>query len=286
MEGILSALAPGRGDLVALIQAYFDESYSEKGERFCCVAGYLFDPDSARALDTKWADTLRRFKDLPYFRMSSCAHGNEPFDRLDKDERIAVEKEVISHIAAHAKVGICTSISDQLVLDTPIDPIDPHGSAYTFLCYHSLLALREWVRRTSFDGNIAYFFEAGDRFQPQANNMMETVFLLREERETFRYAGHAFVDKAKVRPVQTADVLAWHVVTDQRRQQEGKGRRADFNALLECETLHRHISKDDFLMKRAFWADLPSDVKERWSGALRKLGKPEERRRRRDDGEG
>lgn len=218
--------------------------------------------------------------------MSACAHGNAPFDRLTKDECIEIEKEMIDHIKAHAKAGICTSVSDQLLREIPVDPVDPHGSAYTLLCYHSLLAVREWVRRTGFDGSIAYFFEAGDRFQRQAANMMGTVFLLREEREAFRYAGHAFVDKAKVRPVQTADVLAWHVVTDRRRYLEGKGRRADFNELLECETFQRHLSRNDLLIKRAFWAELPADVKERWVDAHRQLGKPSERRRRPRDREG
>ena len=122
---------------MALMHAYFDESYSPDGERFFSVAGYLFGADSARALDAKWADSLQRFN-LPYFRMSACAHGNDPFDLLTREERIAVETEMIRHITEHAKVGVCTSISERLVLSTPKDPIDPHGSAYTLLCYLSL----------------------------------------------------------------------------------------------------------------------------------------------------
>lgn len=257
---------------MALIHAYFDESYSPNEERFFSVAGYLFEADSARELDAKWANSLRRF-DLPYFRMSACAHGNKPFDRLTREECIAVETEVIGHIKEHAKVGICTSISERLVLNTPRDPIDLLESAYTLLCYLSLLGVREWMRRTDYQGRMAYYFEAGDRFQHQANRMMEVFVRLPEEREAFRYAGHAFVDKDIVRPVQTADVLAWHVVTDRRHEQEGKGRRADFAELLKCWTLERRVAESEFLGMRAFWADLSGHDKELYVSALKRLGK-------------
>ena len=129
------------------------------------------------------------------------------------------------------------------------------------------------MRRTDFQGKVAYFFEAGSPFQSQANRMMQEVFVLPEEREAFRYAGHKFVDKAKVRPVQTADVLAWHVVTDRRREQKGQGRRADFEALLKCWTLERRITESELGEMRAFWSDLSAHDKERYVSALKRLGK-------------
>jgi hypothetical protein len=238
-----SAFATGAGDLVAPIHAYFEEGPSDTGERFLCVAGYIFDGDGARAFDSRWAATLQRFE-LPYFRMSACAHGSEPFHKLTKDERSNVEEEVIRHIKEHARIGFCTSISDRLALET-LEPADPYGSAYALLSFHSLLAVRDWLRTTNFKGSIAYVFEAGDRFQRQANTVMDAIFLLPEERAAIGYAGHAFVDRTKVQLVQAADVLAWHMVADRRREQEGTGRSADFQQLLQCWTLEKRLTAAD-----------------------------------------
>jgi hypothetical protein len=272
LDRLLEVLAPGPSDLVALIEAYFDESYSDKGDRHFCVAGYVFDTDKCRQLDTAWAATLTRFN-LPYFRMSACAHGNPPFDRLTKGERIDAATEMIGHINKYAKFGIVTTVSEAAVLKSEKDPVDPLGSAYTLLCYLSLLGVRQWVRENKFDGKIAYFFEAGSQYQKEANSLMADFLRIPEERAAFRYASHAFVDKQMVRPVQTADILAWQAATDHRRQSLGQGKRADFKELLKCLTFARHVDPEQFLEFRKWWRERPAEEKELFSWGRRTLGR-------------
>jgi hypothetical protein len=91
----LGALAPRETDLVTIVQAYFDESDSHAGAPALSVAGFVFNPQSCLELDDQWLAVLERYE-LPYFHVVDCAHGNRPFDKLTKDECIAVEKEMIA----------------------------------------------------------------------------------------------------------------------------------------------------------------------------------------------
>ena len=220
---------------MTLFEAYFDESYLAEGDRHFVVAGYIFDEDNARLLDAKWAASLGRYN-LPYFRMSSCAHGNPPFKHLTKAECIAVEKEMIRHVIAHALFGIYYSVSAQNIADIPIDPVDPFPTPYTLLCYWSLVGIKLRMDEGNFDGRISYFFEAGDNHEKQANTVLNDMFKTPKQRSNFRYAGHSFVKKHTSGAVQSADMLAWHITTNHRRRAQGQAKRRDFVELLKCPT--------------------------------------------------
>lgn len=60
------------------VEAYFDESGSHANSPVLCVAGYIIERDARIKLDAEWATVLQHFN-LPFFRMSACAHGTEPF---------------------------------------------------------------------------------------------------------------------------------------------------------------------------------------------------------------
>ena len=97
---------------MALIEAYFDESGSHDGSSALCVAGYLFEKGECEALDLAWKQTLEKYA-LPYFHMVDCAHGNYPFDKLDRSERIQVETEMIGLIRKHMLFGTAITVNEQ-----------------------------------------------------------------------------------------------------------------------------------------------------------------------------
>jgi hypothetical protein len=74
-----------------------------------CVAGYVFTKLHCRALDKGWRSMLTRY-DLPFFRMSACAHGTKPFAHLSMARRIAVETEAIGLIKRHAACGFAITV--------------------------------------------------------------------------------------------------------------------------------------------------------------------------------
>jgi hypothetical protein len=230
LERLLEVLAPGKGDLVAFLECYFDESGSHGGSPVLCIGGYLFDKDECKALDLKWKEVLDRFR-LPYFRMSACAHNQKPFDQLSRQECIDVEKEMIRLIGEHALLGVAVAVNED-DYNTWFEGRNPAGSAYSFCCWQVLAGIRSWIMRNRFQGEVAYFFEAGHNSQPEANALMHRIFKNETLRKGYCYATHSFVDKQKVRPVQTADILAWQQATQLKRWLNNEHRmRADFRAL-------------------------------------------------------
>lgn len=53
---------------------------------------------------------------------------------------------------------------------------NPAGDAYTFCCWQILAGIRTWIIRNQFQGEIAYFFEAGHASQSRANALMTRIF--------------------------------------------------------------------------------------------------------------
>jgi hypothetical protein len=107
------------------------------------------------------------------------------------------------------------------------------GDAYTYCCWQVLAGIRHWIGKNNFQGDIAYFFEAGHASQTQANALMNRIFKDQRLKDSYRYASHAFVQKQKVRPVQTADILAWQQMTQSKKWlAQNPTMRKDFKALI------------------------------------------------------
>jgi hypothetical protein len=228
---LIEILAPGRGDLVSFIEAYFDESGTQAGSPLLCVAGYVFEKEKCRQLDLEWNEVLHGFQ-LPYFHMVDCAHGNRSFQHLNRQERIECEIEMIKLIRKYMLFGSAVSV-DERHYDS-IDYNKHAGSAYSWLCWLSLMAVRAWADQNNFDGKIAYFFEAGHASKGEANQLMGRIFDSPHLREQYRYASHAFVDKRQNRPIQTADMLAWLFATEYKRMRRGiTTYRKDLQALIK-----------------------------------------------------
>jgi len=228
---MLEIIAPAEGDLVAFLECYFDESGSHDDSPALSLAGYLFEKDRCKALELEWKKVLGYYK-LPYFRMSACAHGQKPFDRLSKQECIDVEKAVIALVNEYALLGVAVVVNEKDYATWFPEPNNVR-SAYTFCCWQILAGINVWIKRNNFQGEIHYFYEAGHASQSEANALMARIFNIQTLRTSYRYSGHSFVDKVKMQPVQTADILAWHWGTQLKRWLKNEHRmRKDCEALL------------------------------------------------------
>ena len=216
---------------MAFLECYFDESGSHDGSPVLCLAGYLFEQDQCKAFDLGWKRVLDRFE-LPYFRMSACAHNQKPFDRLSRDQCIEVEKAMIALINEYALLGLAVVVN-QADFDRWFDgEANPAGSSYSFCCWQILAGVRSWINGTGFEGKIAYFYESGHHSQSEANALMKRIFDNPGLRAGYRYSSHAFADKQALRPLQAADILAWQWGTQLKRWIRNDRRmRADFQAL-------------------------------------------------------
>jgi hypothetical protein len=212
--------------------AFFDESGTHDSAPILCMGGLVLENEAAKQLSVRWKEMLDGYG-LPFFRMAACAHGAKPFDRLDKDQRIAVETEAISIIRSAIKFGFAVS-----VYPSQFDKTVPHspeiGSPYSLCAHTCLTAVRGWANRFNIEGKISYVFEAGHRSQAEANGIMIRLFKKPNLRAEHRYAGHSFADKSVVLPLQAADIIAWQWFTENKRQLEGirPNPRGDFVELM------------------------------------------------------
>ena len=237
-------LLPHGGMVAVLVEAYFDESAGlasavqpDGTQAKCailCVAGYLIESGRRKLFDQDWNEVLR-WKDLPYFHMVDCAHGNGPFANLTKPDRIQVAARMIAAIKRHTIKGFAITVNvAQYNLFMP-KRHELAGAPYSFCAHGVIGGICNWADEQNYWGKIAYFYEAGHISQGEAGRLMEKLFKVPGLKEKTRYAGHAFVEKTQAPCVQAADLLAWQFYTDIRRQMERRGpalHRKDFESFL------------------------------------------------------
>ncbi|WP_212758294.1 DUF3800 domain-containing protein [Usitatibacter palustris] len=225
------------------IEAYFDESGTDGKSRHLCVAGYIFDRDRCAEMTFKWSRMLSEFQ-LPYFRMSQCAPdpGNGPFARLSKAQRIDVATRAIDLIKSHAIQGVAVSVDKRFAHLIPT--YGYYRSPYTFACWHVLMAVRRWMQKAHFKGDASYFFEDGHQSQGEAHRLMSAIFAEPLLKAAYRASSFGFGKKEEMRPLQCADIYAWHWSKRLKNLDRGISKhRADFNSLLDIAHLGSHYDE-------------------------------------------
>lgn len=273
---LLEILLPA-GGVVAVMEAYFDESGTHEGSPVMSIAGYLFDKDQCDRFKDSWAETLNRYG-LSYFRMSECAHGTGEFSKLSKEQRIACEKSMITHIKTRMTLGFAVSMSQaEFSRMAPPHYVDVFGDAYAACVFLAMASVGLWARKRNYSGDIAYFFESGHSQQKDAEKRMWLVKDMADRRQEFRYKSHTFADKRLVLPLQAADLLAWQwrkgfidMFGPKRRLP-----RLDLYELVKGSAYEtRHFTGD--LMRRLMQGSI-DDVERRWAAELEQ-DKPDDQR--------
>lgn len=213
--------------------AFFDESGTHHESEWIVLAGYIFDDEQFSALDRKWKGMLESSKDsegksLPYFRMSDCAHNTGVFKNFTALQCDRIAREAISLITDHMTFGFAVSIDKKFAHLIPREEL--YDSPYSFACWTCLLSVRRWADQNEYTGDVAYFFEQGHDSQREADRLLARLFSKPQLKTAYRAKGHGFYDKRKVRPLQCADILAWHWYTFSK-----KTRKADITDVRERE---------------------------------------------------
>jgi hypothetical protein len=209
---------------VALAETYIDESGSHGGSPLLCLAGYVFKRRQAREFTREWGKRLRRER-LPFWHTNPAmqGHGKPPFEPEDAwpdERRDKLQRALIKRVREQISFGFAVTVNEA-EYNRLIVPNSDLGSAYTFCLRMCLTSVYSWHQRSRFDGQVAYFFESGHASQGEAGENMARVFATPNLREKFAYASHTFADKRRVAPLQAADLLAWHWLTDAKRTRAG-----------------------------------------------------------------
>lgn len=168
---------------------------------------------------------------------------------------------MIGLIKKYMSLGLCFSLQEAEFNRYKI-PRTLLENPYTWSCLMLLAGIQQWTDKIGFDGKIAYFFEAGHEYQRHANDIMSLIYSVPNMRKKYRYISHSFVDKQAVRPVQTADMLAWHQAKWIKDYYEtGKTtKRKDFEALCERDTFQNHHTAKNFIGFRENVLNAPPNV--------------------------
>jgi len=218
-----------QGLIAVLHHAYFDESGTHDGAPIMSFGAYLFTADQARKFSRDWAKDLKRLG-LPYAHMTDCALGFAAYKDMSMEERVQSEKLLITHIKRRSLFGFMIS-APKLTYEQETAGLRL-VSLYTFLLQMSVIKIRDIAQAKGIK-QIAYFFESGHRFANEANALFNQMAEVPRAAKWFLYAGHAFVDKRNVLPLQAADMLAWQENHRRTRELQGHNKiRADFRALM------------------------------------------------------
>lgn len=229
-----------------LAEMYVDESESK---HLLCLGSYIFRKEAAVELEKEWQPILAA-EGLSYLHMNDFAPGNAPYNHLSKEKRIAIQIALYDILKKHLSCGYCVTFD--LTLRDLLPSAESVGikklTPYAFLCYFCLHWARNWAVESGFDGQVSYFFEAGNAHQSQANSIMQQVFQIPLLKLHFRYAGHSFVPKESSAAIQCADILAWQWRKNAKDRSQGLLKpRADLMSLMEKPHFALHFDRPKVL---------------------------------------
>jgi hypothetical protein len=234
-DWMVEATVPFGGAVVIFAEVYVDESGTHDGSPMLTVAGYLFEREQARKFSRDWQKVLDKYG-LPAAHMTDAVRCEQDYKKAgmeladcDKCNRLLIE-----NIKRRTRLGFGASV-DPAAYARIVGTANNAPSAYTYALQSCFVMIRRWAAETNFEGDIAYFFEAGHASQSEADRYFRAALLASERAKAKNhYAGHAFLDKRKALPLQAADMLAWqyHHYHARKAKCGISTRRADFSALL------------------------------------------------------
>jgi hypothetical protein len=258
------------------LTAYFDESDGAGKLPITSVSGYVFEPERYCDFDDRMRELCAEVG-IGYFRTSDCLHKSGEFKGFPKDVPLFedVERQVISLVRECALLGVGAAVSEATFnLIRPVEGCPKIlNTPYSMLCNWCLAEIGRWAGESNFHGDIAYFFEAGNKFQSQANAGLQWASQEPPLRAHYHYSSHSFVCKKKMRGFQAADLLAYFIrregedAESQMRKGQSRPRRRDFQALIgntkeELKDIRHQIKFfDEGALKEMFSEFCPPEFK-------------------------
>jgi Protein of unknown function (DUF3800) len=232
---LMEILLPDGGYVVALHEAYLDESYTDAGVPLMVVGGYLIRSDNAKAMDAEWQAMLGKYG-VPYFHMVDVAPCQGIFKPLGMAKCDQLEREAIQLIKKYVTLG-CTVTANPLRLAAIFKGVsDP----YTQCLNHCVVNLCAKAYSQDREAKVAFFFESGhgtgslieNVLAPKHGNPQGVAYLN-------AYISHTFAAKKDVRLLQTADLLVWQSAKYLKDKVNGsRPPRKDFASLIENQDQH------------------------------------------------
>jgi hypothetical protein len=193
--------------LMALLQAYFDESGTHEGgaqgpSPFVVVAGYVGLAEQWGKFQEEWMATLQK-RGLHEFHMSEFIAGRGPFRRMDKLARFWLLLDLLFVIQNHSLIGIYCVISTDDFSDA-LDEFEPRPTPYTMCAWECIAHVKFWQKEQGHPGPVAFMFEDGSSRKGDILKGWQKA----KRKVECRDDSFGFYPKHLL-PLQAADITAW-----------------------------------------------------------------------------
>jgi hypothetical protein len=236
------------------LQAFIDDSASDKGEKRLFMAGYLNRADTWQRFSEAWKEELQLAPAISYLHMVEANNLRGEFKGWTKEAR-DLKLQGLLRVINHFK-----PLSFQFTVNRGehfrvLTPVSPRGlGSPRFICCFSVISgVARYVAGTKADTQIEFIFDEQDGVSADMALLFHEMKrnIPREARKLIRSAP-AFKNDKLVLPLQAADMLAWHL------RREHEGRKSDNETLAMADSLrnpngHLESHIDDSHLYQ--WAD-------------------------------
>jgi hypothetical protein len=234
-------LPNGKGLLVVL-RSFLDRGARDDADGVMCVAACLFKPPKYKQFVRRWNQMLARIKPggVPYFHATDFFPGGGIYRGIPHQHRNAIAATLPALLNEHLyQVVAVTFHEDEFNRVASEQWKERFGSLYGVAVQMCAGALGHWANRHNYFGSIAYFCEAGQDEQPDANRVFNAMSADDALSRHIRYESHGFGRKGTIRGLEAADYFAWHwnkldaeTISRGRAHPEFREWRRDFRALV------------------------------------------------------
>lgn len=223
-----------------LIEAYIDETGTNREDAAICLAAYLLKPDAGMAMQAKWEEVLAEYQ-LPFFHMTDCAHFEvcEPYKSLGRQRCIDLATELIGLIKGYCLRGTVVSFNPRHYIP-PANYEHGRNDPYSFAVSVLVYTIQAGLKYNRYNGDISFVLESGHASQKLARAALDK--LSEEAEQAGRPFASTFQSKTQACLLQAADILAWHSQKHIKRTLAGEPIRKDFLALMHVQHEMLHFS--------------------------------------------
>ena len=200
---ICAAIGTTDDSLIAMLEAYFDESGNDDRSNIFTVAGFIATRSQWEAFEAEWKELLadekiERFHrvDLEWFR--GDFHRDYGWDEARRNRVVREAQEIIGrHVLYGVKNSIIKRDYDEAVLADADENIKSQlgRNYYTFCGQAVMRKIAVWAAYNSHNEAIRYFFESGAKGEGELLQVIGKIVKRKPEKALFRYGGMSFVEK-------------------------------------------------------------------------------------------
>src|SRR5208282_2655323 len=220
---------------MGMFSAYFDESGTHAGSPVLAVAGYMGFADKWARFEEKWERVLKAYSVEVPFHMTDFENRQQGFKHLEGRTRNQFFTQLVRIISEAALFGFGAAVSladyEKLVKGPVKNSL---GTPYTLCTQQCLLLVSRWMDEFLYEGQVAYFFEAGVLRASETAEVWQKIIKDDKERRRCKALSIRFASKRDLRPLQAADILAYETWKHLKNTLAGspRQRRESLNVLL------------------------------------------------------